>query len=906
MNHIGSSNQTSNQTWMRRRLGILISALIRCALWMAVAVIGVSLLASVASAQELSRDSSGSNQISMGESMPTAGGTLGKGGHLSDQEMQQLCKGAAAKHMNPGDVQSLGQALGLSTDQIVQLNSCIAQAQQSGQPSSEDESEQAAKSPQQIVPSSGATEVSSIENRFRELDTPYKLFSAPVTKSLNQFGYELFSSRVSTFAPVGNVPVADDYMLGPGDELNVYTWGRVNQTAHLKIERDGTVVLPQLGPVPVAGLSFGQAKKMIEGRVGQITGVHVDVTMGRVRTMQVFVIGKVSQPGLFTISALSSVSNALVAAGGISKMGSLRRIELRRDNRVLRQIDLYDLLLRGDTSADVRLEPRDVIFVPVIGPVVAITGDVKSPAIYETRGNESLGDLIRMAGGVTAFGYSERIQVERVEHHQKRVALDVDLNRASAGRFPIQDGDLVKVFTVLPTERNVVQVKGNVNQPGTYEWHPGMKVSDLVRAAQGPADHTFFGYAMLQRREGKQRALNPIPVNLDGALTGLASTDNLGLQPEDVLTVYSQNEIAEVPTVSVLGKVRKPGKYPLLPGMTVRELIYGAGGLMDSAALDKAQLTRTEISTGAVAHYSHLDIDLRPVLDSSDRTIQMALKPGDELLIQEASNWHIPWHVTLQGEVMRSGPYSIHEGERLSSLLQDGGGFRADAYPRAAVFIRKSVKDMQEQELAQARTRLQQDLARVALMPKQSGDADRSVESLAAIKEVLTQTEGQQAMGRVVVHLGNIQQLQGSSSDLVLENDDTLIIPKKPASVQVLGQVYNPNAIVYQPSLRVSDYLQQAGGATEGGDIEHIYVIKADGSVLTDRGVRDSNKNRLFPILPAISGGLEGQRLEPGDTIYVPEKLIYVNRTQYVRDITQIIANSALSLATIGVLATNL
>jgi protein involved in polysaccharide export with SLBB domain len=312
--------------------------------------------------------------------------------------------------------------------------------------------------------------------------------------------------------------VGGDYILGPDDELNVYTWGRVNQTLHLKVDRAGIVMVPEIGPVQVSGLTFSQAKKLIEGRMGQITGVEVDVTMGQVRTIQVFVIGKVTQPGLYSVSALSHVSNALVAAGGVSKMGSLRNIEVRRDNRVIATLDLYDLLLRGDTIGDVRLSARDVIFVPVIGPVAGVAGDVKSPAIYEMKGSETLGNLLRMAGGVTAFGYAERLQLERVNNHQKRVALDINLNQRAAGKFPVSDGDLVKVFTVLPNERNIVRVKGNVNQPGSYEWHPGMRVIDLVRAAQGPADHTFFDYALLQRREGDERRMKPTPLNLGEAL----------------------------------------------------------------------------------------------------------------------------------------------------------------------------------------------------------------------------------------------------------------------------------------------------------------------------------------------------------------------------------------------------
>lgn len=829
----------------------------------------------------------------------------GTDSRLGAQQLHQLCQAAIAKHASPGDIEAFGKPMGLSAGQVAQLKECVANGAETAAatPDNQADAPSAAVSSPQTQPRLQG-ETSGIEQRFRELDTPYKLFATPSAGKLEQFGYDVFSRPVSTAAPA-SVSVGDDYLLGPGDELIVYAWGRVNQTFHLKVDRDGKVMVPEIGPVEVTGLNFAQAKKLIESRMGQITGIEVDVTMGQVRSIQVFVIGKVTQPGLYTVSALSHVSNALEAAGGISKMGSLRRIELRRDDRLAVTVDLYAMLLRGETSADVRIQPRDVIFVPVIGPVVAITGDIKSPGIYELKSAHSLGDLLRMAGGVTAFGYSQRVQVERVQEHAKRVALDVNLNQRSTARFPIEDGDLVKVFTVLPFERNVVHAKGNFNQPGTYEWRPGMRVADLVRDAQGPADHTFFDYALLQRRVGPERKLAPIPVNLGGALSDPLSGDDLILRPEDIVTTYNANQVAELPTVSIRGEIRKPGHYPLTAGMTLRELVYAAGGLLDDAARDRVQLTRTEIADGAVARYSHIDVDLRRVLSTSDPN-DVAMKPGDEVLVQEAANWHEPWHVVLKGEVSRPGPYSIHEGERLASVLEACGGFRADAYPRAAVFIRKSIKRVQEDELRQARVRLQNDLARLALLPHESGRKEANTETLNAIKAVLSQTEGQQALGRMVIHLSSLEALAHSAENVTMENGDTLVIPSAPASVQVLGAVYNPNAIVYQPRLRVIDYLQRAGGPTDGGDIDHMYVVKASGEVMTDAGVREEAKNRLFPLLPALSGGLMEQTLEPGDTVYVPEKLVYVSSIEYTRDVTQIIVNSVLTFAVLGILGSAL
>ncbi len=585
-------------------------------------------------------------------------------------------------------------------------------------------------------------------------------------------------------------------------------------------------------------------------------------------------------------------------------MGSLRNIELRRDNHLVGTLDLYDLLLRGDTSGDIRLKPRDVIFVPVIGPVVAVTGDVRDPAIYELKRSESLGSVLRMAGGVTAFGYAERIQVERVENHQRRVSMDLNLNDDAAAMYPIKDGDLVKVFTVLPRQRNVVRAEGNVNQPGNYQWHPGMRVSDLVREAQEVSDHTFFDYALVSRREGPERKVHLIPFNLDGALASQSDLDDIRLEPEDTLTIYNLRDIGEVPKVVVRGEVRKPGSYSLTPGMRIRDLLYQAGGLKDDAARDRAQLARTEVDAGSVARYVRTEIDLQSALGGTQDN--MPLKNGDELFVHQASDWHPAWHVILKGEVMRPGPYAIHEGERLDSVLRECGGFRSDAYPPAAVFIRQSVKHIQQDELDRARARLQEEVARLSVMPRQAGQSEDIAESLLSLKTVLAQTESQQAVGRVAIDLSTLDELEHSSENIVLQADDTLIIPVQPASVQVLGQVYNPNAIVYRPGLTVADYLQRAGGPTDGADRDHIYVIKANGSILTEEGVRLENRNRLFPLLPAISGGLMAARLDSGDTVYVPEQLVYASSLQYGKDITQIIVNSVESVAILGILATNL
>lgn len=832
-------------------------------------------------------------------------------GSMSEDQMQSLCARVAAKHLSDQDVQNLGTSMGFASDQIERLRQC---AQEGGTPRAPQGISSTSAQGRNSIAIQGEQErkreklrTSAIEQEFRNLASPLRQPEAPTSEHLEQFGYSVFSEPVSTFVPATNVPVSDDYLLGPGDALTVLLWGRINQTVNLPVQRDGTVLMPRIGPIPVAGLTFGQAKKLVESRTGQIEGVQVNVTMGAIRTIQVFVMGKVLQPGLYTISALSHVSNALVASGGIAKVGTLRNIELRRGNQTVQVIDLYNMLLHGDSSGDVRLEPRDVIFVPVIGPVVGITGDVNSPGIYELHGETDLRRVLKLAGGVSAFGYAQRIQVERIDNHQRRIALDVDLRALDGARFVVGDGDLVKVFPVLPLQQNVVVLKGNVNRPGTYQWRQGMRVSDLVREGEGISDHTYLDYATIRRRLLPTERVEYVPVNLGAAMRADPASLDLPLTPRDELTVYSDNDLNDVPTVTVTGSVRKPGTYPLSQGMKLSDLIYEAGGLKDDAYLKRGTLARTQVVAGATTQHSYLDVDIGAALEP-DSAADPMLKRYDELYVQEASNWHKPWEAKLHGQVQRPGPYVLHEGERLSELLLDAGGLRSDAYLPAIVLERETVKEMQKVMLDQSRQRMKEDMVMLSLMPQQAGgstQADR-VAAVATVERLLKESESQEPIGRVALEIPSIDRLQGSPSDLVLQNNDVILVPRKPSSVNVLGQVYSPGTLIYDPDLRVKDYLQRSGGVTVTGDADHIYVVKANGAVITDQGYQEMHKSQIFPALPLISGGLQEAYLQPGDTIFVPQNFNYVSGLQYAKDITTILANSMTGLAVIGLLATQI
>ncbi len=847
-------------------------------------------------------------------------GEMASGG-LSPDDMQELCLHFAAKQLSAGDVSGIAKSLGLTfTDQqLAQLRSCTGLAGQGGPDETATPGQQMGMTPSQssMSPANPNQPASSVESQFRGLDSAIAP-AAPSTRNLQQFGYSLFTSRVSTFAPVANVPVSDDYVIGPGDQLKMLMWGRINNTINLTVGRDGAVSIPEIGPMQVAGLTFAQTKKLIEDHAGQITGVKVDVTMGKLKTIQVFVVGEVAQPGAYTVSALSHVSNALSAAGGITKIGSLRKVELRRGNQLVRVIDLYSLLLAGNEQGDEQLQPGDVIFVPVIGPVVGMIGDVKRPAIYELgRSGEPLDSVIKLGGGISAFGYSQRVQVERVDAHQKRIALDVDLNEIRSQRFDIRDGDLIKIYPVLPTQHDIVTVRGSVNRPGKFEWHQGMRVGDLVQLAEGPAPHTFFKYALIRRKEGKARTVRLVPVDLGEAMSDVVGgPQNIALEQEDELTVFSESQMKYLPTVQAFGEVRNPGYYVMSQGMHVSDLIYLAGGLKDDAYQKDAEIARTQVINGSHTSHTFMDVDLRAALSGNDEH-NPELVANDQLFVRRASDWHLPWVVMVKGMVARPGPYTIHDGERIASVLERSGGLLPEAYLPATVLIRQSIKELQQKRLDEARERLQASIVRIQMNPgtmnqlaatqnPQNQNPATSPQTLNSLERVLTETEGQQAQGRLVIHMHPLNELANSPDNVILVDQDQVTIPRRPDAVNVLGQVYSPNAIVYRPGLTTRDYLNQAGGPNEGADPEHIMVVKADGSVMTDEGIKASKESTMFPLLPVISGGLMSARLDPGDTVYVPEKLIYENKMQTTATITQIIANAASSLAVIGILGSSL
>ncbi len=519
--------------------------------------------------------------------------------------------------------------------------------------------------------------------------------SAPlaVDENLKPFGYDLFAGAPSTFAPATDIPVGPDYVIGPGDEIHVQLYGKTNVTANLVVDRDGLLAFPELGPVPVAGQSFAELRETLQREVGKrMIGVEASITLGRLRSIRIFALGEVFRPGSYTVSGLATLTNALFAAGGVTEIGSLRRIELRRAGELVTRLDLYDLLMKGDTSADARLLPGDVIFVPPVGPLVGAAGEVKRPARYELAGEVDAAALIKLAGGLTAQAHTDLLQLDRYEKGRR---VSVDFTLADAPRWPLKDGDLLKVFPITGQEEQVVWLAGNVRRPGKRQFAPGMRLLDLVGGLGDLLPETHFPYGLIERENPLDREPQYLAFNLGAALLEGDPLANIALADRDRVFVFHRAFFREQPKVQVRGRVQEQGEYVFRKDMQVMDLILAAGGLLRDAWMAEAELFRTNPVSLDV---NRIPLDLRRVA-AGDPTQNLLLQDLDELMVHSIWEFKQPQTVEALGEVNYPGVYPRFEGMRVSDLIFAAGSLTEEAFRERAELTRYAIIDGERREL---------------------------------------------------------------------------------------------------------------------------------------------------------------------------------------------------------------
>jgi protein involved in polysaccharide export with SLBB domain len=729
-----------------------------------------------------------------------------------------------------------------------------------------------------------------------------KVEADPFKRNLKQFGYEFFRNSLSTGLPSENLPVGNDYVIGPGDSVRIEMWGSVSAHYDLAVNRTGDINIPRVGAVNIWGLSYGQAKEAINLAISRyFKGYELNVTLGQLRTIQVFVVGDVEAPGTYHISSLGTVVNALSMAGGPSKSGSLRTIKLLKGGKVVQEIDLYDMFLSGDRSRDIRLENGDTVFVPVIGPVAAVAGEVKRPAIYELKGTTTLPGLLSMAGGVTAAGYTGRIQLERFEGNSSRIVADFEAKSAPVDEalkgVEVHDRDMVKVFPVNKALREVVTLQGNVARPGEYQFRKGMRVTDLISGYQALLPDSWLDSAEITRLALPDRHREVLTVDLAKALAG-DEKENVALQEQDILRVFSRPEKEERRSVAISGQVVSPGTFDYHPNMTVRDLVTLAGSPKWNALLDNAELTRIKVEEGR-ARSTRISINLGKAL-AGDPAQNLVLQPNDVLIVRGIADWLEAKErfVTLKGEVRYPGTYSIAKGERMSSVIERAGGFTDKAYLKGARFTRESVRENQQTRMDEVIAKTEQDLLRkkaelaaVAASKEELEATKTTLESLTANLEKLKTVK---AEGRVVIHLSSLEEFKHSPYDIELLGGDTLQIPTTPNVVNVMGQVYNPTTLIHMPEKNLAYYLKKSGGPTRDAEESDMYVIKADGTVVSreqsSSGLHWDDEGKRWTF-----GNFLSASVDPGDTLVVPQKLERVAWIRDIKDITTILSQIALT-----------
>ncbi len=713
-------------------------------------------------------------------------------------------------------------------------------------------------------------------------------------EKLTLFGYDIFEYGAEAFTPAVDIPIPANYVVGPGDTIIIQLYGKDNTTHSLTLNREGQILFPGIGPIALAGLSFDAMQaKLAEVVNQQMIGVKSSVTMGALRTIRIFVLGEAQIPGSYVVGSLSTMTNAIFSSGGITKIGSLRNVQLKRSGKVVTTLDLYDLLLNGDTSKDSRLLPGDVIFIPPIGKTVGVSGQVKRPAIYELKNEKSVQDAIKLAGGLLPTAYVPASRIERITDAGEKTLVNLDVSSSRGRNFKVKDADVIQIFSTLDTMRDIVKLDGHVKRPGGFAWRENMRFTDIVPDADDLLANPDITVGLIQREEKVTRKIEVYLFSPRKAFADPEGENDPSLHPRDTVTLFEYNsdrslaleELIEKlkvqssfeqreQTVRVFGSVRFPGEYPLASdNMTAKDLINLAGGLTESALGTGAEITRYDLSQ----HRERVDLRIELNLEKENP----ALKPGDTLRVKQVPQWSNRESVELLGEVNYPGIYDILPGETIIDVIERAGGLTPHAYPEGAIFSREELRLLEEDRLENLKVQIKADIAATNI-EKSKTSADIGEEETSGILENVDRTK---ALGRMVIDLPAVLN-NPKAFDFELTDGDLLEIPRFKPSVTVVGEIQHPTSHFYNDKLSVDDYIDMSGGTKQNADKKRIYVVKANGRVYS----------------PSTSAWFraKSKSLEPGDTIIVPIDTDKVDALTMWSSVTTIMYQAALGVAAVG------
>jgi len=762
-----------------------------------------------------------------------------------------------------------------------------------------------------------------------------------VGRPLPLFGQSLFVQAPSTFSPVDWMQVPSDYIIGPGDELQIRIWGQVQANLRVFVDRSGQIYIPQVGQISVAGIHYGDLEQHLKNEISKIfKNFNVTANIGRLRSIQVIVVGDARYPGTYTISSLSTLVNAIFASGGPTPQGSLRHIQVRRDGATITDFDFYDLLIKGDKSKDVRLQPGDVIYIPHVGPLVAIAGSVNSPAIYEMKDHSTLGDLIEIAGDLSPVADTNKITIDRFVEHTARKTLEFPFDEQSRTE-PLKDGDIVRVFSIVPRFEDTVTLRGNVANPGRYPWKPGMRVRDLIPDAQ----------ALLTRRYWRNRAAivngsateYPIPAAAtQNARNNQSQPQSNGPTPNGAAPSGTAPTGTAAPSTpeSTQNNTAAPNQLPVSAGSgNAADSLYAQSELSPTAnqtpnpSGSSSTTNQQSLQMSTTTPYPNVVKDIaedvrryapeinwdyaiiqrvnpvdlssklvwmspRKAIIEKDEGSNLELQAGDIVTIFSQRDISVPQadrsqYVIVEGEVKRPGVYKLETNETLRSVLIRAGGLTPDAYVYGSQLIRETARVDQQKSLNELAQTMEVQIRQSAMSAAASANPGDLPELMAAQEAIITQLRNTRASGRVALPVKPKDTSIADFPDIAMEDNDRLSIPHVPSTVSVVGDVYNPGSFIFETRNSAGAYLEIAGKGKPQSDLHHAFVLRANGVV-----VAANNVNGLFE-----GAKFNRLRLYPGDQIVVPYKLPTGAFIRGLQGWTQVSSQLALTAAALAILA---
>lgn len=671
---------------------------------------------------------------------------------------------------------------------------------------------------------------------FRQNETPGEI------KRKKIFGAELFSNKNLTFEPNLRIATPSNYRLAADDQVLIDVYGYSETQYKLTVTSEGYIRIPNLGPVYVNGLTMDEAKNRITKQLSSIYSTiasgktSVQVSLGNIRSIRVLLIGEIQQPGTYTLPSLASVANALYVSGGPNENGSFRNIQVIRNGRVTTTFDLYDFIIHGDLTNNIVLQDQDIVKVNPYKTRVELLGEIKRPAIFEAKENETLQNMLDYAGGYTDGSFKDNITGYRINSKEREV---INISSDQVATFKLKSGDQFFIDSILNRFSNRVTISGAVFHPGSYGIEQGMTVGDLIKKADGVREEASLSRGIIRRlQDDFMPAI--LSFNVADVLNG---STVIPIKKEDSVIVFSKQDIRQLYSVSIVGEVNKPGMFPYADSMHLEDLVLLAGGLRDAASLKHVELSRrirrgdynSKDSAMAIIKQFDINADLSTIAG-----LGVSLEPFDEIIIRKSPAYSEQANMTIDGEVVYPGQYVIvNKGEHISDVVNRAGGLKPEAFPEGAVLLRKTFINSGDSALLNNK---------LALFYNKLEDSTK----IGSVKSMIERKY--QLLG---INLGDILKKPGSKYDILLEEGDILKIPKKLQTVQLFGEIYFPKKIRYDKVYSFRDYVRGAGGFTSSALKRRSYVVYPNGEVKSTR------KTFFFNKYPKV---------KPGTEVYIPSK----------------------------------